>query len=593
MKVIVGEVIAVKGINVTLKVFEESNKDVLFYDGEKYKGISIREYVTIQRGFKNIVCIVEGEYLDETRYEQDGNENVVYIRKVEVKPIGYFDSSTFYEGIKHLPRIKDPVYLASEDQIQTIFGKESKDKGFVIGDLLKENLPVSLPWKKLFNSHIGVFGNTGSGKSNTLTNLYTTLFKQKRANILGKSEFIILDFNGEYTKNQLVGVEYKKVYKLSTKNNEGDKFPISANEFWDAETLRVLFKAAPNTQTPFLNRVVRGKKRYGTTVDSLVNYIKSTIEKNFKAQAQKRESVDLLLTVAKVISNEELENKLSRLSWWARDSCFILDGSWFNGGDTAAYTDHFEELVNNITLNNVPFFEELILRINLQLVNDLLSGYVQFDHIQPLLKRIDSLASSLANVIDVTNQVPINKLVNVISLRNCDQEVKKVIPLLIAKHFYLTHKSEVANPPNKTAHLIIDEAHNILSQQSLSEEEGWKDYRLELFEEIIKEGRKFGFFLTLSSQRPADISPTIMSQVHNFFIHRLVNDRDLALLDNTISTLDSLSKSMIPNLSKGACVVTGTAFDLPLLLQVRMLVKDEQPDSEDVDLESLWRDELA
>ncbi len=217
---------------------------------------------------------------------------------------------------------------------------------------------------------------------------------------------------------------------------------------------------------------------------------------------------------------------------------------------------------------------------------------MQFDHIQPLLKRIDSLASSLANVIDVTSQAQINKLVNVISLRNCDQEVKKVIPLLIAKHFYLTHKSDVTNPPNKTAHLIIDEAHNILSQQSLSEEEGWKDYRLELFEEIIKEGRKFGFFLTLSSQRPADISPTIMSQVHNFFIHRLVNDRDLALLDNTISTLDSLSKSMIPNLSKGACVVTGTAFDLPLLMQVRMLVRDEQPDSEDVNLEVLWNDEL-
>lgn len=589
MTVIVGEVIAVKGVNVTLKVFEESNKDVLFYDGEKYKGISIREFVTIQRGFKSIVCVVEGEYLDETRYEQDGNENVVYIRKVEVKPIGYFDSAVFYEGIKHLPRIKDPVYLASEDQIQTIFGKESTDKGFVIGDLLKENLPVSLPWKKLFNSHIGVFGNTGSGKSNTLTNLYTTLFKQKRASIQGKSEFIILDFNGEYTNDQLVGVGYKKVYKLSTKNNEGDKFPISAKEFWDAETLRVLFKAAPNTQTPFLNRVVRGRNRYP---DSLANYIKSTFEKNFKAQAQKRESVDLLLTVAKVINNQELENKLSRLSWWARDSCFILGGSWFNGGDTAAYTDHFEELVNNITLNNVTFFEELILRINLQLVNDLLSGYVQFDHIQPLLKRIDSLASSLANVIDVTNQAQINKLVNVISLRNCDHEVKKVIPLLIAKHFYLTHKSEVTNPPNKTAHLIIDEAHNILSQQSLSEEEGWKDYRLELFEEIIKEGRKFGFFLTLSSQRPADISPTIMSQVHNFFIHRLVNDRDLALLDNTISTLDSLSKSMIPNLSKGACIVTGTAFDLPLLMQVRMLAREEQPDSEDVDLEALWDDEL-
>lgn len=588
MTVKVGEVIAVRGVNITLKIFDESSKDVLFHQGKKLKGISIREYVTIQRGFKDIVCIVEGEFLDESRYEVDGTERVTYLRKVEVKPIGYFDNGTFIEGIKYLPMIKDQVYLASEDQIKCVFGKDNEDKGFVIGELLKEDLPVSLPWKKLFNSHIGIFGNTGSGKSNTLTNLFTTLFKQKKENILGKSHFVVLDFNGEYTKNQLIDGNNKKVYNLSTKNIEGDKFPIHADEFWNAETLCLLFKATQNTQTPFIKRVVKGRNKYEQNENSLTNYVKKTFEKNFKAQSQKRESVDLLISIARIIKSDELESALSSLSWWSKDSCFYSEGNWFNGGESAAYKNILEEKVNNINIQILNFFEELILRINLQLVNDLLSGYVQFEHIQPLLKRIEALSSSLAQVIEVNESNIVNKLLTVISLRQCNQEVKKVIPLLVAKHYYESHKRTVSAPPDKTVHLIIDEAHNILSQQSLREEESWKDYRLELFEEIIKEGRKFGFFLTLSSQRPADISPTIMSQVHNFFIHRLVNDRDLFLLDNTISTLDSLSKSMIPNLSKGSCIVTGTAFDLPLLIQVRLLIRDEQPDSEDVDLESLW-----
>lgn len=96
-------------------------------------------------------------------------------------------------------------------------------------------------------------------------------------------------------------------------------------------------------------------------------------------------------------------------------------------------------------------------------------------------------------------------------------------------------------------------------------------------------------FLTLSSQRPADISPTIMSQLHNFFIHRLVNDKDLFLIDNTISTLDRMSKSLIPNLSKGVCVVTGTAFDLPIVMQVDYIEsKESRPASHDVDLAELW-----
>lgn len=185
----------------------------------------------------------------------------------------------------------------------------------------------------------------------------------------------------------------------------------------------------------------------------------------------------------------------------------------------------------------------------------------------------------------------IKKTVTIISFRKCNQSIKKVLPLLIAKHYYHPHRDNVDNPPKNTVHLIIDEAHNILSHQSTRESESWKDYRLEQFEEIIKEGRKFGFFLTLSSQRPADISPTIISQVHNFFIHRLVNERDLQLIDNSISTLDSISRNMIPNLSRGCCIVTGTSFDLPMVLQVDLLEREKQPDSEDVNLMKLWSNE--
>lgn len=62
----------------------------------------------------------------------------------------------------------------------------------------------------------------------------------------------------------------------------------------------------------------------------------------------------------------------------------------------------------------------------------------------------------------------------------------------------------------------------------------------------------------------------------------------LVLIDNTISTLDSMSKAMIPNLSKGCCIVTGTSFDLPMTLQIDLLERSKQPDSEDVDLTKLW-----
>jgi hypothetical protein len=223
-------------------------------------------------------------------------------------------------------------------------------------------------------------------------------------------------------------------------------------------------------------------------------------------------------------------------------------------------------------------------------MSDLVAGFVQFEHIQPLLKRAESSLSSLRKVLAIAPAPEEEKMLTVISLRRCNNEMKKVLPLLFAKHYYNAHKARVLTPPDRTVHLIVDEAHNILSEQSSRESESWKDYRLEQFEEIIKEGRKFGMFVTIASQRPADISPTIVSQLHNFFIHRLVNDRDLYLIDNTISTLDTLSRGLIPGLAQGCCVVTGTAFDLPLVIQVDRLSAEKQPASEDVNLEHLWRD---
>ncbi|MEQ4512716.1 MAG: ATP-binding protein [Dickeya sp.] len=591
MSILVGEVIAIHGIKITLEVFEDSNKETLFYDGRKYKGISIKEYIKVKRGFRDIVCIVEGEHLDEFRYVGE-NEKKYYIRKVELKPIGYFDKGFFYEGVKYLPLIKDQAYLLEEDKISDIYGEDNHGD-FVIGKLLKEELPMSLPWKKLFNTHIGIFGNTGSGKSNTLTKLYTTLFEKKIQQINGKSQFIIIDFNGEYTTNQLVSEDFKCVYKLNTRNEE-DKFSLSSTEFWDTETLSILFQATQNTQKPFINRIITGRERYADYPDSFLNYIKKTYELIFTSALPKPDSLDLIREITELMGINKLLDVLKMISWNSKNNCFygnFPDGigyRYFNS-DGDSYNVVLAIIVNNIVLPRMDAFEEFKVRSNIQLIRDLIYGYVQYEFIQPLLKRIESSLNGLRKVIDIAETQFVEKPVTIISLRKCKQDIKKVLPLLIAKHYYHPHKDKVANPPDSTVHLIIDEAHNILSQQSSRESESWKDYRLEMFEEIIKEGRKFGIFLTLSSQRPADISPTIVSQIHNFFIHRLVNDRDLLLIDNTISTLDNMSRSMIPNLSRGCCIVTGTSFNLPMLLQVDLLERSKQPDSEDVDLEKIWQ----
>ncbi|HHF9884050.1 ATP-binding protein [Citrobacter sp. FDAARGOS_156] len=591
MSIVVGEVIAVSGVRISLRIFEDSNHETIFYEGVKYRGISLREHVSIQRGFIDIVCLVEGEFLDEKRLATDA-EKIHYIRKVDVRPIGYIVDDKFFEGVKYMPMIRDKASLLSEPMVGKIYGTEGKTD-FSIGSMLKENVPINLPWTRLFNSHLGIFGNTGSGKSNTLAKLYTTLFNERLHALKHKSQFVIIDFNGEYTEDQLLPAKNKRITVLDSKKAK-HKFKIEAVHFWDVETLSLLFQATTNTQQPFLRRVLSGKEKFKAT--PLKRYVEKIFEKVFSTGEAKSDALDLSREIARMIECDSLQDHLKGIIYYNKDKYFKhTNGTYYNSNGNGFDANIKPIIDEHVNLDGIDQFDELILRCYLQLCSDVVFGYAQYEHIQPVLARAKSSTSALRNVLEIVDVPQPPHLLHVISLKKCKNEIKKILPLLIAKNFYTNHKDaeNLKSPPSRTLHLIIDEAHNILSEQSTREHEIWKDYRLELFEEIIKEGRKYGVYLTLSSQRPADISPTIVSQIHNFFIHRLVNDRDLMLLDNTISTLDSGSKALIPTLAKGCCVVTGTAFDLPMILKIDPLQKQHRPSSDDVNLEELWALPLA
>ncbi len=383
---------------------------------------------------------------------------------------------------------------------------------------------------------------------------------------------------------------HKRVLDVSTGRTPGDRITISLDEFWDVETLALLFQATQHTQRPFLSRVVEGRRRFGHLADSLTRYFRSVIKKTFTSSRPRPELLDRARFLARQLQLDDLIEALDEIQWHGAGTFQnTRSGTWFNA-DGIGYANALAPLVDAVALPGIDAFEELDIRCQLGLMNDIGTGQVQLDHILPLMKRMEGAIAMLHKAIEVAveDAQPL-PMVTVVSLKGCSTDAKKILPILIAKHAYHHHRAAVASPPDRTLHLIIDEAHNILSEMSAREAEVWKDYRLELFEEIIKEGRKFGVFLTISSQRPADISPTIVSQIHNFLIHRLVNDRDLFLIDNTISTLDPISRALIPNLTQGCCVVTGTAFDLPMVVQVDMLTANRRPDSGDIDLQELWR----
>lgn len=212
--------------------------------------------------------------------------------------------------------------------------------------------------------------------------------------------------------------------------------------------------------------------------------------------------------------------------------------------------------------------------------------YINEEHVGPLISRFENRVKRVKRLFRICENPPSDWLA-VYSLVDVNVEFKKIVPLIICKYFYERQRQ---NFNGSSLHIIIDEAHNVLSTTSERESQTWKDYRLETFEEIIKEGRKFGTFLTISSQRPSDISETIISQLHNYFIHRLVNNEDIRAIGKAVAFIDNTSYEMISVLPQGACIFTGVASNFPVLVQVDLLPKQKQPQSSTINLTELWKE---
>ena len=516
--------------------------------------------------------------------------------------MGVLSEDVFRRGLIDIPLVFSDVYILSDTEVQKIFEfSRDKDGALCIGsinDYKEEKLYVDA--SMLLASHIGIFGNTGSGKSNTLAKIYTECFgKFKNSPGFQNSRFILIDFNGEYVS---AFDETKAVYRLSTRSENGDKIPISHAFLEDLDMWAIICEATEKTQRPFLNRTVRLYKRLreikleNQALEAYIRTILSSLMDNYfenpvlfvKQHSQIKEmlkglfhNTDLAFGFMDTLYPRSQGGKIVLCVDNSSKSIYMDTKEKFNKDMTSMLLSKLFRHNNFKMLDEYALFD---FSIRYKYLEELSSQRINEEHISPLIGRFHNRSRSVTKLFNVTDTVTENWL-SVYSLVDVNVEFKKIIPLIICKYYYDFHKQ---NHHGKSLHIIIDEAHNVLSTASERESQTWKDYRLETFEEIIKEGRKFGVFLTIASQRPSDISATVISQLHNYFIHRLVNNEDIRAIGKAVAFIDNTSYEMISVLPQGACIFTGVASNFPVLVQVDLLPSALQPQSTTINLGRLW-----
>ena len=598
---IVGSVYSVSGRSVTVRVNKNKNTSHLLFNGQVLKNISVSSYIKITKGFTDIIGKVEGEYIKTKKIhnKEYSKEEDSIERFLEVSLFGHFERDKFEQGIKEMPLVDNECYLLDRDEFNKLHQFYKYDeKTITIGSLADEPAQeITVSINQLFASHIGIFGNTGSGKSHTLAKIYYELFKimDNEKDFKKQSRFVIIDFNGEYgkTNDDAIITQNKKVYNLNTrKEGMGNKIPLQENDLIDIELLSILANATEKTQKPFIERTIRLYRKIHKDSDGKLDYFKNSlrkITKNIFLMATKGQAYTLLDYVKNIL---DMQDSVNDYDWGNTLNYFFKKTTGHINGQIKEEEIERLELYKQIDEYTFPknIISKFIHFLYLQIIYDIYNDQAQNEHIAPAINKLKSKQKDIEKVLDTdTNNSDIfdDKNLVVINLKDTNTETKKTLPLLIVKKLYENHKSD-KDFKQKSLHLIVDEAHNILSDKSARESESWKDYRLETFEEIIKEGRKFNTFLTISSQRPQDISSTMISQLHNYFIHKLLNDYDINAIHKTVAYLDKLSFESIPILSVGNCFFAGVATNLPVKIAVNLLNKDNQPNSDTVILEKIW-----
>ena len=448
----VGEVIEVKGQKVKAGIYKDKNSTYLNYNGEIIKNIGIGGYIAIRKGFLNIVGKVEGEYIKEQEtaddFEIKGNN---INRIIEISILGSINNDKFTHGLVELPLIGNYIYVVEEKDLAKIlsFGNGKK---LTLGYLIDyPEFPFKVSLQDLICSHIGIFGNTGSGKSNTLARLYTEVFNLNKTNskFHKNSEFIFMDFNGEYINT----FPTAEIYTLSTRNIRNcNKYPLKMNEIFEVDFWAIVLEATDKTQKPFIKRTLSKFKSmrnegFNFSKKDLASLVLNSQEHYFDLKYNLEEIFEIAnLKDSFFHFEEEIKYNSKLRKFYTNEVSYntYSQPNWEISFDMVYRALFKEEEIDetNLDLNLPTPFIEFRFMLNYYYCIEISKGYIAQHHIGPILARSSSKIEDLEKIFNEQLEKTGVKYFDYYLLHNINENTYPVLKKFPCFDFLLKLKNE-------------------------------------------------------------------------------------------------------------------------------------------------------
>lgn len=581
------------------KIIEISNNDVI---------IELAIDITKQPNLVGLHVIFE-----------DGNKKIVgeieNISKqtMKVNIIGELDGKNFVPGNSHKPSFQSNIRMITLEELTSILGEQKLTKNEVNLGLsnVYENYPINININSFFSNHFGILGNSGSGKSFTVAGLFQRLFSNPNALCVGANIFLF-DAYGEYT-SAFSGLRTKNSalnYKVYTTNQADNASSLIRIPLWllDVDDLALLLSVDNINQLPIIEKTLKLVPVLIGNTPSVIRHkndiIARAIEDILLSGVETTKIRDQVIAILTKFSTEELnlESKIVQPGYTRTlKQCLYIDKTG-KMQEIELVVNFISTFIDDTLTLETPketiFYtlNDLEQAMEFALISEgMLKSDKVYDLANVLLVRLHSLNNSpdrefftYPDYIDSIHYI--DKLLTSPSGGKCqivnfnisyiDDRLAKVITKIISR---LLFKVSVHNPDRGSIpfHIIIEEAHRYVQKDTDTHILGYN-----IFERITKEGRKYGIILGFITQRPSELSDTVVSQCSNFIILRMSHPKDLEYIKTMVPNVSIEIVERIKSLKAGDCVAFGTNFKIPIYAHV--IMPNPPPLSNNVDMVKHW-----
>jgi hypothetical protein len=446
-------------------------------------------------------------------------------------------------GIDAYPRLGDRVYAAPikfVSKIPTLMEKDKNDEPIIalslgsidVGSDASE-YSVSIRPEKLFGRYCAILGATGGGKSWTTAKIIEESMKHNCKLILFDATSEYRDFMGPSIMNCHLG----RPVKIAS---DSKCVSLPPTTFQESDFI-ALFEPSGKVQGPKIREALRSLRVAKLCPDLFPEGLVLKIDKpklNYN-NALIRQMVN------SNIDNPSQAFDVFKLVRQIEQECVYPEGFGQIRGTKDPSKWGGED-------GNYSYCVALTTRINAVLSSPSFNCVFQASE-NPLTMEIDSFYTSADK-----------KLLRIcLSGISYEYKAREIIANVIGREL-LKRAREGAFRENPLV-IIVDEAHNFLGRNIGSEDTVAK---LDAFELIAKEGRKYGLNICLATQRPRDITEGVLSQMGTLIVHRLTNDKDRESVSKACGEIDRAASSFLPNLKPGEAAIIGTDFPIPLTLEI-------------------------